>query len=112
HQVELPREVRGVADAGAHALARERRHLMSGIARDQQPSITPAIDPARLERVDGVALERRVRAIERPRREQAPGGRLVVEVLDLLAGKTHEFPPAAPGAAGDDGRRPRGMAEL
>src|SRR5262249_60109950 len=70
------------------------------------------VDPARLEAVDGVPLERRVPRVERPWLEEAPGCRFRVQVGEALAGKAHELPPPAARAAGDDGRRPRRVAHL
>ena len=72
HQVELPGQVRGVAQAGAHALAGEGRRLVRGVAREQRAPVPPAVGPARAEGVDRVALELRVARVHAPRPEQPP----------------------------------------
>jgi hypothetical protein len=51
HQVELEREVLGVADSGAHALTEKRWHLMSRITGKHDPSDPPR---ARYQRPEGV----------------------------------------------------------
>src|SRR5919198_1434755 len=81
-------------------------------AVDEQPTLPPPVDPARLEGVESVALERRGVGRHAPRREQPPGGRLAVQVGDALAGEPHELPPAAAGPAGHHRGRPRRVAEL
>src|SRR6266850_1790282 len=40
---ELPGEVRRAADAGAHALAEERRRLVRGVAGDEEAPVAPAL---------------------------------------------------------------------
>ena len=58
HQVELPGEIDGVSDPGAQALTCERRHLVCRVTGQQKPSVAPAIGPACLKGVEGVAFER------------------------------------------------------
>ena len=55
--VELPREVRGVAQSGAHALPGERRHEMRRVAGQEGTPGAPLFGVTRVEGVDGVALE-------------------------------------------------------
>ena len=59
-EVELPREVARVADAGAKALAHERRHQMSGVAGQEDAAAAHRLGQERAELVDGVASEVRV----------------------------------------------------
>ena len=47
HQVELPGQVGGVADPGAHALPGERRHLVGGVAGEEDPADPPLLGAAR-----------------------------------------------------------------
>ena len=84
HEVELPRQVGGVAQAGAHALAGERRHEVGGVAGEEDAPGAPLLGVAGVERVDGVALEPGVAGVHVPRREQLPRPRLVVELVERL----------------------------
>ena len=47
NQRQLPREIEVVTQAGAHALPRERRHDLSGIAHDQQSAPPPVLSEER-----------------------------------------------------------------
>jgi len=58
---ELPREIRGIADPGAHALTEKGRRLVRGVAGDQEPAPAPAAGDHRVEGVDGGPLDLRVR---------------------------------------------------
>ena len=58
HHRKLPGEVVRIAHAGAHPLAEEGRRLVTGIARQQQPSLSPALLHQRMEGVDRGAFER------------------------------------------------------
>ena len=51
HEIELPGEVVGVPEPGAHALAEERRHLVGGVAGEQDPTLFPLLGDGRAERV-------------------------------------------------------------
>ena len=72
NQVELPREVRGVTNAGAHALSRERRHEMRRVAGEQDAAGAPMLGVSGTERVDRVPFETGVRAGARPRMRAVP----------------------------------------
>ena len=112
HQVELPRQVGGVAQARAHALAGEGRHLVGGVAGEQHVARAPPIGPPGLEPVDGVALERGVAGRDVPGREQLPRPVRVVELLDGLAGQPHELPPPPAGAPDTTVVGPARLADL
>ena len=84
HEVELPGQVGGVAQAGAHALPGERRHEVGGVAGEEHAPGAPPLGVAGVERVDGVALEPGVAGVHVPRREQLPRPRLVVELVERL----------------------------
>lgn len=99
HQVELPGEVGGVTQAGAHALPGERRRLVGGVPGQQDPAVVPPLHPPGLEPVHGVALERGVAGVHVPRRQQLPGGGLGVELVEGLAGQAHELPAPTAGSA-------------
>ena len=111
-EVELPGEVGGVAQSGAHPLAGERRHLVGGVAGEERPSGAPARGVPGLERVHRVALQPGVARMHVPRREQLPRSGLVVELVERLVGEPHELPAAATGAARHRGGRPRRIADL
>ena len=64
HQVELEREVLGVADSGAHALSEKRRHLMSRIAGKHDASHPPRARDQRPEGVGGHADQVGVFAVQ------------------------------------------------
>ena len=112
HEVELPRQVGRVAEAGAHALSGERRHLVRGVAGEEDPPDLPPRGDPRLERVDGVPLEAGVARVHVPRREQLPGPGLLVQVLDPFLGEAHELPAPAARSARHGGGRPRRVADL
>ena len=112
HEVELPGQVGRIAQARAHALPRERRHLVGGIAGQQHVAPSPLVGPSGLEPVHGVAFERGVGRRHVPRREQLPGPVRVVELVGGLVGQAHELPPSPTGATGHDGRRPARLADL
>src|SRR5207247_10518252 len=109
---ELACTLRRVTLHVAHPLAVEGWHLVSGNAREEAPPLPPLVDPPRLEGVERVALERRGVGRHAPRREEAPGGRLAVQVGDALSGEAHELPATAARSAGYHRRRPRRVAEL
>src|SRR5579875_78578 len=71
-QVELPGEIRCVSHSGAHSLTGERWHEMSRVTREEEAPIMPAIGPARLKGVDGVAFERGILRGDVPGSEQLP----------------------------------------
>jgi hypothetical protein len=111
-EVELPGEVAGVADPGAQPLSGERRHLVRGVAGQEDPPRPPLLGVAGLERVHRVPFEAGVAGMDIPRREQLPGPPFVVEFLERLAGELHELPPPAPGSARHGRRRPGRVADL
>ena len=97
-EVELPRDVRGVAQPGAQPLAEERRRQVGGVADEQHAPLAHPLGEHRAELVDGRARERPVlRAV--PRLEQRPDALRVLEVGRLLVGEQHELPPPVPRAA-------------
>ena len=112
HQIELPRQVGGVADAGAHALAGEGRHEVRGVAGEQRPVVQPPVGHPRLERVDRVTLQSCVAGMHVPLLEQLPGTGLLSELLERLRGKSHELPAASSRSARDDRGRTCGVADL
>ena len=111
-EVELPRQVGGVAQPRAQPLPGKGGHLVGGVAGQQDPAIAPALDQAGGERVERVALERGRLGAEAPRLEQAPRRLLGGERLDGLIGKPHELeaPPARSARHGR--RRPGRIADL
>ena len=111
-EVELPGQIGGVAQARAHALPRERRHLVRGVAGEQQPPASPRVHPARLEAIDGVPLEAGVFRRHLPRSQQAPGGLGAVQFVEILARQAHELPASPPGPARDQRRRAERIADL
>ena len=72
HQVELPGQVGGVPDTGAHALPGEGRHLVGGVTGQEDPAGPPALGEAGVEGVHGVALQLGVVGVHVPRARAAP----------------------------------------
>ena len=52
HGRELPREIDGVLHAAVHALARERRHQVGGVAGEKYASAPPSVGDTGMEGVD------------------------------------------------------------
>jgi hypothetical protein len=90
---ELPPQVGRVADAGAQALAEERRRLVRGVAGEQQAAAAPAGGDHRVEGVDRAALEPRVGG-RHPAREQRPDVLGPADGLGIVAGHQHDLPAA------------------
>ena len=88
---ELPREVGGVADARAHALPGERRHLMRRVARKQNAPVPPAAGDERVEVVHRGPLEPHVVNVA-PRREQGAQAGVARQLGRRLARPHHELP--------------------
>ena len=112
HEIELPRQVGGVADAGAQSLTGEGRRLVGGVAGEEHPTAAPLLDPSGLEPVDGVLLEAGVVRAGVEWLEQAPRRGLLVQLIHGLAGQGHELPPAPAGAARHDRGRSGRIADL
>ncbi len=108
---ELPGEVGGVAHAGTHALAEERRRLVAGIARQQQAALAPAFLHHRMEGVDGGAFQPRVVRAE-PARHHRPEDVGVGQPCRIVARHQHDLPAPAIAADVHDGHRSRRIAEL
>ncbi len=89
--LELPGEVGDVADAGAHALAEERRHLVRAVAGDEHPAPAPIPRHERVERVDGGADDVDVLGGD-PGREQLARRVRRLEVVEVLARQRHDLP--------------------
>src|SRR5207245_4883225 len=79
---------------------------------EEQTAVPPDVDPARLETVHRVALERRVRRGGAPRLEQSPRSRRAVELVDALPREPHELPPPPSTPTGHQRRRVGGIADL
>src|SRR3954469_614478 len=52
HQRELPGQIGGVADAGAHALAHEGGRLVAGVAQQEDAAGPPALGHERVKAID------------------------------------------------------------
>ena len=80
-----------VADPGAHSLAHERRHQVSGVAGEQNSAAAHRLRQQRAELVHGVANDRPLVGFD-PRRQQLPDPRFVAELRVRLPGQQHELP--------------------
>ena len=90
HVVELPRQVGGVADAGAHALPGEGGNLVGRVAGQQDASARHTLGVAGGEGVHGAPFDGGVVGPDVPRLEQlTPGFELVAGLLM----EAHELPP-------------------
>ena len=111
YEVELPGQVGRVPQARAQPLAGERRHLVGGVARHQQPPAPPSVDQAGAEGVQRVPLQDGVGRGQAPGFEQPPGGRRRIEAV-LVLWQAHELEPAPPWPPGHRGGRPGRVADL
>ena len=112
HQVELPRQVGGVSQAGAQTLPGERWRLVGGVAGEEHATSAPLVHPPGLEPVHGVTFEPRVVRCGAPGFEEPPRGGLVVQGVDPLARQRHEL-PAPPSRSTRHARgRARRVADL
>ena len=111
HRVELPRQVGGVAQARAHALAEERRRLVAGVARQQQAPAAPLPGDRRVEGVDRRALNHGILGRD-PLRQQRPEILRPDCPVGILARHQHDLPATTTPADMDDGHRLRRVAQL
>src|SRR5271166_1311371 len=91
---QLPGQVRGILHAAVHPLPGERRHQMRRIAGEEHPAAPPMFGDARMERIDGLALDLERNGAAHLRDEGAD--RLVAfQRLLAFAGQLHELPADA-----------------
>ena len=114
HAGELPREVRRVAQARAHALADERRCQVRGVAEDEHVATAPAVRHLRAERVLGDAHELQLfwRNAFHPRPDQRVERRHGAVVVGRLVRQESELPPVAGIADPHVGGRSMRVADL
>ena len=113
HEVELPREVGGVADAGAHALAGERRHQVGGVAGERRPARAATARRTRAWNV--YTAWRSSRALPGCTSHGASSSQAAASSLSsssVSCGQAHELPPPPAGPAGHGGGRPGRVADL
>ena len=111
HQQQFPDQVCGVPDAGAHALAEKRRHLMRAVAEKEYPIAVPlrrhqGMKPIdrRSPELDGVDIDETRQHLAHPR--------LVLKFLRLLVRQDLQFPSAQVARDRDRGGGPRRPAIL
>ena len=100
HQQQFPDQICGVPDAGAHALAEKRRHLVRAIPEKEYPIAVPlrrhqgmkAVD-RRSPQLDGVDIDET--------REHLAHPRFVLKFLRLLVRQDFQFPSPQVARAGD-----------
>ncbi len=111
---QLPRQVHRVAQAGAHALADERRGEVGGVAEQEDAAAPPAVGELGAEGVLGDADQFESSSATRadPRRDQRPQRVEGVEVVGGLAGQQPELPAVAGLADAHVGARADGVAHL
>ena len=110
-QIELESHVLGVPDSRAHALAEEGRHLMGGIAGEQDASDPPGVGDQRPEGVGAHSDQFGVVWA------QVAGGSVpdplgLALLLELQLGVEHEADPLVFVPAGDNRRRLLRVADL
>ena len=86
HEMQFPREIRHIAQALAHALAREWRLLVGGIACDEHACLPPAVRHQRVKAI-GRRAPQRCLARADPAREQSPDLRIRFHLPRVLAGQ-------------------------
>ena len=108
----MPGERRGVADARAQTLSRERGHQVGGVTGEQHAPLAPALGPAGAEGVYGVALQRHLVG-RRPRSAPAaPTPSRGLRSARRSPRQQHPLPAPPPRSARDQRRGPRGVALL
>ncbi len=113
HEVELPGEIGGVAEARAHALAGERRHLVRGVAGEQQAARAASRPPSAPG--SGRRCAARGAAFSGVTPHGASSRQAVASLLSssmLSPGRRMNSQRRRPGSAGDQRRRPRRIADL
>ena len=92
---ELPGEVVGITQAGAHALADERRGQVGGVAEEEHAPAAPAVGHLRAEHVVGDPDEAQLlaRRTPRPRRDEPMDVAHRFEVAEALTIEEPELPP-------------------
>lgn len=111
HPLKLPGQVDRVAQALAHALCQEGRHLVRAVAGEQHAGVAPLLGNHRMETVGRRAPDARVRGGE-PGGEQLPDGLGRHLALLGLVGQQQELPSPVRARADDVGAGPRGVAVL
>ena len=113
HQVEVPRQREGVADARAQCPGPANGGIRwaASPASSMRPSRQRS-RPAGAEGVDGVALERHLVGPDPGAGEQLPHELRVFDLLGALSGQQHPLPAPATRSPRDERRGPRGVALL
>ena len=88
---QLPREVFCVAHAAAHALSIERRHLVGGIARQEDRTLSKSLGNGRVESIHGCAVDLKLRW-RSPARQQSRYRIFSQHLISRLTGLELELP--------------------
>ena len=97
---------------GAHALPKERRHLVRCIAGEQQPLAPPLRRKRGMESINDSAFDRGFGRVDIPRLQQLVHALALVIVAGSSPRHQHEFPAMALAGHGHESRRPRRIAIL
>src|SRR5262252_1267962 len=111
HERELPGQIGGVADAGAHALPHEGRRLVAGIAGEEDAAGAPALGDQRVKAIDRRAPDLDCRRVDEAR--EVPRHILRrAERLRRLARQELDLPAPQVAWTDDEGRGPLRPAVL
>src|SRR5690242_15767392 len=109
--VELPREIRRIANPSAHALTQKGRRLVAGVPGEEHPALAPDLGEQRVESVDRRAPELDAREIDEA--ADLPCDVLgLAESLRVFAGKKLDLPAAQASWSRNERRGPGRPAVL
>ena len=110
--VKLPRKIGGVTKSRTQALSEKRRHLVRGIASEQQTIAPPAARKRGMKRIDHRTLNYRLSRINGPGFEHLVDPARFRNCRWVVARHQHELPAMPLSRHRDKGRRPRWIAIL